>query len=65
MIDKSKEDLWQAAQTYAPQGYQVVFDANGVATLMESYEQVAPAGRLVIYGMLGFPCNFLFEVLMF
>ena len=51
MIDKSREDLWQVAQSHSPEGYKVVFDANGVATLMESYKHVAPAGKLVIYGV--------------
>ena len=29
-----------------------MFDANGVETLQESYNHVAPGGRLVVYGML-------------
>lgn len=51
VIDKSKEDLWKAAESHSPRGYQVVFDANGVATLQESYDHLAPGGRLVVYGM--------------
>ena len=27
-----------------------MFDANGVETLQESYNHLAPGGRLVIYG---------------
>ena len=50
VIDKSKDDLWPAARQAAPHGYQAIFDANGVATLGQSYAHVAPAGRLVIYG---------------
>ncbi|KAJ7378238.1 hypothetical protein OS493_024187 [Desmophyllum pertusum] len=50
IIDKSKEDLWKVSESYAPKGYQVVFDANGVETLQESYEHLAPGGKLVIYG---------------
>ena len=51
VIDKSKEDLWKAAETHSPGGYQVIFDANGIETLQESYDHLAMGGRLVIYGM--------------
>lgn len=51
VINKSKEDLWQAAELHSPGGYQVVFDANGVETLQESYDHLAPGGKLVVYGM--------------
>lgn len=51
VIDKSKEDLWTAAETHSPKGYQVVFDANGVETLQGSYDHLAPGGKLVAYGM--------------
>jgi len=50
VIDKSTEDLWERAQQLAPQGYDAVFDANGVATLGQSYAHLAPTGRLVVYG---------------
>ncbi len=50
VIDKSCEDLWQAAHAQAPDGYRAVFDANGVATLRQSYEHTAPTGRVVVYG---------------
>ena len=50
VIDKSREALWPAAERLAPGGYDVVLDANGVATLAASYAHVAPTGRLVIYG---------------
>ena len=50
VIDKSKESLWETAKSYAPKGFQVVFDANGVNTLQESYNHLAPAGKLIIYG---------------
>ena len=51
VIDKSKEDLWKAAESRSPEGFQVVFDANGVDTLQESYDHLAPGGRLIVYGM--------------
>lgn len=50
VIDKSREELWTAAERASPGGYDVVLDANGVSTLRRSYEHLAPTGRLVIYG---------------
>lgn len=50
VIDKSSEDLWSAAKRLAPQGYDLVLDANGVSTLQKSYDHLRRAGKLVIYG---------------
>jgi NADPH:quinone reductase-like Zn-dependent oxidoreductase len=50
VIDKSSEDLWRAASRFAPNGYDVVLDANGVETLSASFRHLAPTGRLVVYG---------------
>lgn len=50
VIDKSTEDLWKRAEAIAPDGWDLVCDANGVATLKQSYLHVRPAGKLVIYG---------------
>ena len=50
VIDKSKENLWARAREIAPDGFDVVFDANGPATLKQSYQHLAPAGKLVSYG---------------
>lgn len=50
VIDKSSDELWQKAHAAAPDGYDVVLDANGVSTLGKSYEHTRPTGRLVIYG---------------
>ncbi len=50
VIDKSTEQLWKTAERLAPEGYDAVFDANGVATLKQSYEHVRAAGKLVVYG---------------
>lgn len=50
VIDKSSEDLWDAAKSACPEGYDAVFDANGVSTLWQSYQHVRPTGRLVVYG---------------
>jgi synaptic vesicle membrane protein VAT-1 len=50
VIDKSREALWPAAERAAPQGYDVVLDANGVSTLAQSYRHLARPGKLVVYG---------------
>jgi NADPH:quinone reductase-like Zn-dependent oxidoreductase len=50
VIDKSAEDLWTMARRYAPDGYDVILDANGVETLGESYRHLGSPGRLVVYG---------------
>ena len=50
VIDKSTQSLWRAAERLAPNGYQAVFDANGVSTLAQSYAHLAPMGKLCIYG---------------
>lgn len=48
VIDKSREPLWATAEKLAPQGFDVVLDANGVSTLGGSYRHLAPAGKLVV-----------------
>ena len=50
IIDKSTEDLWLAAEKASPNGYATIMDANGVSTLRESYDHLAPSGRLVVFG---------------
>jgi len=50
VVDKSKEPLWKRVHEAAPDGYDVVLDANGVETLGRSYESLRPAGRLIVYG---------------
>lgn len=50
VIDKSTQDLWAEAERFAPDGYDVICDANGVATLKDSYEHLRRAGKLVVYG---------------
>jgi NADPH:quinone reductase-like Zn-dependent oxidoreductase len=53
VIDKSAQELWREAERLAPGGYQAVFDANGVTTLRDSWNHLAPAGKLAIYGFHG------------
>lgn len=50
VIDKSQEDLWARAEAIAPRGFDVILDANGVATLKASYEHLRAPGKLVVYG---------------
>jgi NADPH:quinone reductase-like Zn-dependent oxidoreductase len=50
VIDKSTQDLWGEVERLAPGGCDIVLDANGVATLGQSYRHLAPVGRLVVYG---------------
>lgn len=51
VIDKSTvTDLWGAARKVTPGGFAAIFDANGVATLSDSYAHLAPCGKLIVYG---------------
>ncbi|MGM0658553.1 MAG: synaptic vesicle VAT-1 family membrane protein [Pseudomonadota bacterium] len=50
VIDKSSQELWPEVERLAPEGFDAVFDANGVETLKQSYAHLAPTGRLVVYG---------------
>ena len=50
VIVKSEQDLWQESERLAPKGFDAIFDANGVSTLGESYQHLAPMGKLCIYG---------------
>ena len=50
LIDKSSQSLWPEVERLAPDGFDAVFDANGVETLKASYDHLAPTGRLVVYG---------------
>lgn len=50
VIDKSQDDLWKLAHTASPKGYAVIADANGVSTLQDSYNHLAPTGRLIVFG---------------
>ena len=50
VIDKSTEDLWFTAEQASPCGYSTIMDANGVSTLKQSYDHLAPSGRLVVFG---------------
>ena len=51
VIDKSSQPLWDTARAAAPDGFAAIFDANGVATLAQSYAHLARTGKLVVYGV--------------
>ncbi|HXH75940.1 MAG TPA: zinc-binding dehydrogenase [Bacteriovoracaceae bacterium] len=42
--------MWKKVKEYAPHGVDLAFDANGVSTIQESYNHMAPSGKLVAYG---------------
>jgi NADPH:quinone reductase-like Zn-dependent oxidoreductase len=50
VIDKSTENLWAKAKEMCPSGFDIVFDGNGPATLKQSFNHLAPVGKLVVYG---------------
>jgi len=50
VIDKSSVELWSEIEKISPQGFDVILDANGVSTLKQSYEHLAPMGKLICYG---------------
>ena len=50
VIDKSSVSLWAEADRLQPDGYDIIFDPNGISTLKQSYIRLKPGGRLIIYG---------------
>jgi NADPH:quinone reductase-like Zn-dependent oxidoreductase len=50
VIDKSTQPLWSEVKRHCPGGYDLVFDANGPATLTQSYAHLRPTGKLMVYG---------------
>jgi synaptic vesicle membrane protein VAT-1 len=50
VIDKSTQALWREAERIAPEGYDLILDANGISTLGDSYKHLRRAGKLVVYG---------------
>jgi NADPH:quinone reductase-like Zn-dependent oxidoreductase len=50
VIDKSTQTLWNEAKRLCPDGYDLVFDANGPETLAQSYAHLKPTGKLLVYG---------------
>jgi len=50
VIDKSRQNLWAECERIAPQGFDLIFDANGPETLKDSYQHLRPTGKLICYG---------------
>ena len=50
VIDKSSQDLWIEAERICPEGFDVIFDANGYTTLKQGYDHLRPVGKLISYG---------------
>ena len=51
VVDKSScKDFWHVVHAASPSGYNLIFDANGAATLRRSYEHLGSPGKLVVYG---------------
>jgi NADPH:quinone reductase-like Zn-dependent oxidoreductase len=50
IIEKSSENIWKKVEEISPEGVDLVFDANGVETMKESYRHLAPCGKLMVYG---------------
>jgi synaptic vesicle membrane protein VAT-1 len=50
VIDKATQELWREAERHAPDGYDLILDANGVSTVGASYKHLRRAGKLVVYG---------------
>lgn len=44
------DNLWRDLERVAPDGFDVIFDSNGVRTVKEGYERLRRGGRVVVYG---------------
>lgn len=53
VVDKSRGPWHRQTKQLAPEGFDVVLDAHGADSLRHGYAQLAPAGRLIIYGFHG------------
>jgi NADPH:quinone reductase-like Zn-dependent oxidoreductase len=50
VVARSDGPVWPGVDRLAPDGFDAVFESNGVATIRESWRRVRPTGRLVVYG---------------
>jgi len=53
VIDRSAEPWQRATKSLVPEGFDVVLDAHGAESLRHGYAQLAPGGRLIVYGFHG------------
>jgi NADPH:quinone reductase-like Zn-dependent oxidoreductase len=50
LIDRSRVSLWREVERIAPDGFDIVLDANGANSLRASYAHLRVPGTLVVYG---------------
>jgi synaptic vesicle membrane protein VAT-1 len=50
VIVRAREETWSRVAELAPDGVDVMLDAGGGPGLRTAYKQLAPGGRLVVYG---------------
>ena len=50
VIDKSRQNLWQEVEKYAPEGLDVVLDGNGYITLRKGFRHLTENGKMISYG---------------
>ncbi|MCR4327818.1 MAG: zinc-binding dehydrogenase [Nanoarchaeota archaeon] len=50
VIDYSQENLWKKAEEFSPEGYDLILEPNGIKTIKESFNHLAPRGKLIVYG---------------
>jgi NADPH:quinone reductase-like Zn-dependent oxidoreductase len=50
VIDTSCESLWGTAERIAPDGFDVILDANGGPSLRASFHHLRAPGKLIVYG---------------
>lgn len=50
VVDKSCQPLFETARQLAPEGFDLILDANGAQTMKKSYHALRPTGRLILYG---------------
>ncbi|MER2269102.1 zinc-binding dehydrogenase [Methylobacterium oxalidis] len=50
IVKKFRQPLWDKAKRLCPDGYDLIFDANGPETLAQSYKHLKPTGKLLVYG---------------
>jgi synaptic vesicle membrane protein VAT-1 len=53
VVDESQGAWHEQTRQLEPQGFDVVLDAHGADSLRHGYAQLAPAGRLIVYGFHG------------
>lgn len=50
VLDRTEGDIWPRLDALAPNGFDAIFDANGVTTPRPGFARLAAGGRLVVYG---------------